>query len=86
MRMFHWWIAISSIAPIGLLMSGYGSNNKITKIHIMKTFLFHKITRIPILFYIYDNTCAPPINLVDIDRNNLNSIPQYSLFYRMAHS
>ena len=22
------WIAISSIAPIGLLMSGYGSNNK----------------------------------------------------------
>ena len=22
------WIAVSSIAPIGLLMSGYGSNNK----------------------------------------------------------
>ncbi|CAN7030534.1 unnamed protein product [Brassica oleracea var. botrytis] len=22
------WIAISSVAPIGLLMSGYGSNNK----------------------------------------------------------
>ncbi|KAK4721723.1 hypothetical protein R3W88_011956 [Solanum pinnatisectum] len=25
---FFFWIAISSIAPVGLLMSGYGSNNK----------------------------------------------------------
>ncbi|KAM0049736.1 NAD(P)H-quinone oxidoreductase subunit 1 [Helianthus debilis subsp. tardiflorus] len=25
---FFLWIAISSIAPVGLLVSGYGSNNK----------------------------------------------------------